>query len=135
MVDLGTLGGSDSIAIAINDAGQIAGWSRNASSDAADPFDGSGFLWGGRTMTALVAPDSTWSWGIDINNAGLVIGLARQTDGHNRAVVWNGTPMIELGTIGGNSNATGINDAGLVAGWFETEGGQSYAVVWTPRPG
>lgn len=75
MQDLGTLGGTDSFAQAINDQGQIVGGSKNASGEA------HAFLWstksGMQDLSSLVS-DSDGAFDLnyirDINNSGEIIG-------------------------------------------------------------
>ncbi|MBY0239716.1 MAG: hypothetical protein K2X55_10420, partial [Burkholderiaceae bacterium] len=111
--NLGTLpGGSYSSGAAINDAGQVAGWSNNAANEvrAVRYSDG--------VMSDLGTLGGKNSMATAINGAGLVVGYADlATDGYH-AFVSNGTQMTDLGTLGGGgaSYATGINGAGQIVG-------------------
>lgn len=73
MVDLGTLGGWDSFANDINDAGQAVGWSTDDTGDMVP------FIYTGGAMRNLGAFDAGWALGEAraINNAGMVVGWAR----------------------------------------------------------
>ena len=53
MTDLGTLGGSYSLALNINDAGQVVGWSWNADDTTTQGFLYSNGMMGGLSPTAV----------------------------------------------------------------------------------
>jgi probable HAF family extracellular repeat protein len=131
MRDLGTLGGNDSNASLINEAGAVCGYS----STNTQINDGTGlptihpFIWMRGTMHdvgslggALATPGS-FSFGPGgsiMNERGDIAGtsmLAGDEDWH--AFVWlsGSGRMIDLGTLGGNlSEALSINNAGQVVG-------------------
>ena len=70
MLDLGTLGGTVSEGVAINDSGQVTG-----SADTADAVTHA-FLWDGTTMLDLGTLGGTNSVGDAINASGQVTGIA-----------------------------------------------------------
>lgn len=124
--DLGTLGGGTSQANAINNSGLIAGSSGfpGASSHA--------FVSNGTALTDL-SPTAWNAQGWGINSAGLVAGdLAPSHFAANHAVIWNGSTVQDLGTLGGyNSYGRAINDAGDVAGFSDINGPSAYhAFFW-----
>jgi probable HAF family extracellular repeat protein len=144
MIDLGTLGGADSIAYGINTQGQVVGVSDTASGAY------HAFLW---TPTAAQATtgsmiDLETLGGLDstaagINDAGQVCGTADTATGPSHAFLWTPTApqattgsMIDLGTLGGsNSRAYAINTSGQVAGQADTTSGkftEFHAFRWTP---
>jgi len=124
-----------SVANAINDIGQVAGWAGkpgNAGYHAT--------VWDGAKETDLgVLPGWSFSSAQAINKAGQVAGYSSlrvgedpSTPGTYRATLWNGTAATDLGTLGGQySFASGINDAAHVAGWAEQAyPGVSHAALW-----
>jgi probable HAF family extracellular repeat protein len=126
MQDLGTLGGPDSWAVFVNDAGQVAGTSYT--SDVVDPKTGtppvSVFLWGSGKMKDLgsLGGDNgilgAYSIVKGLNNRGQVTGLMMVAgDQYADAFLWDGEKLLDLGSLGGSgSTAEGINDAGDVVG-------------------
>lgn len=132
MVDLGTLGGWISYGLAINNSGQIAGYSTNSASD------GHAFLYTGTpgqdgVMHDLGTLGGTTSTGLAINNFGQVAGASNlYGDAESHAYLYTGTPgvdglMIDLDTWLDAQNpaegakwtlntANALNDTGLITG-------------------
>jgi probable HAF family extracellular repeat protein len=85
MEDLGTLGGEMSIATAINDEGQVVGYSQAYGTVVA-------FLWTRENgMVALSWPEGAEAWvATDINNKGVVAGVSVMSgDGDpQRGILW-----------------------------------------------
>jgi probable HAF family extracellular repeat protein len=124
LTDLGTLGGSDSSGQAINDSGQVAGYSQTASGQI------HAFFWDGamHDIGTLGGPSSRAD---DVNNAGEVIGEAQiASPAYYHAFLWDGS-MHDLGTFGGSSSyAYDINDVGQVVGYAEFFGRPYHAFLW-----
>ena len=117
LTDLGTLGGSKSLANGINDAGQIIGWSHTLGGES------HAFLYQNGVMDDLGTLGGSESFAYAINGAGQIVGGADTTDDLlYHAVRWQNDEMLDLGTLwdGNNSEAFGINDAGQIVGVSDT---------------
>jgi len=133
MTPLGTLGGSWSIAYAINDQNQIAGQAYTRGNRAAHAFrlsDGQ--------MVDLGSLGGSSSWGLAINNSGTVVGYATtRANEYHAFVSADGGRMQDLNRlIPPNTGwvlgeAHGINDVGQIAG-SGTIRGQQHAFLLTP---
>jgi probable HAF family extracellular repeat protein len=124
-LQLGTLGGSESQARAINDRGQIVGDSTTAQGLTR------GFLWSHGVMTALGALGGSTARAVDINNRGQIVGFSDTASGLPHAVLWQHDQTTDLGTLGGGiSLATAINDRGEVTGDSLTADGAWHAFRW-----
>ena len=128
VVDLGTLGGAACYPQAINDAGQIVGYSDDAS------WVTHAFLWEDGEMTDLGGlPGYTESYAADINIHGQIVGycLLGGKRVYWRATLWDDDQIIDLGTLGGeDSRAYGINDNGRIVGWADNDEGQVRAFMY-----
>ncbi|MEW6022023.1 MAG: PKD domain-containing protein [Pseudomonadota bacterium] len=115
--DLGTFGGPDAIANALNDHGQVVG---SASTGA--PFVYHGFRWSRQTgLVDLNSAGATNSNANDINNKGHVTGTARFPGSTPPGGAYRWTPqtgMVNLGSLGPESSSSGLalNDAGTIVG-------------------
>jgi probable HAF family extracellular repeat protein len=127
--DLGTLGGPASTTAAVNDRGQVVGYSRISAQSSVNHA----FRWSeGRGMVDLHGPgqDQSDSSAADINNKGQVVGTG--------AFPFRWSPrtgMQELVTLGAGGGANAINEAGTVVGFAGDPGGepQGLPARWT-RP-
>jgi len=126
ITDLGTLGGTQSAAYAINDLGQVTGWAHTAS-EATHVF-----LYSGGKMTDL------GTFGLDpvgeaINNHGVIVGQSG-----NGAWIWSGGTFQNLNTLippGSGftlDNATAINDNGRIVVNGYNSIGQEHAFLLAP---
>lgn len=135
MQDLGTLGGPDAFATAVNERGQIMGASYINSTP--NPVTGlptrDGFLWENGKMIDLGTLGGTLGGGNWLNNRGQVAGTSNLAgDLTFHPFLWTGGVLRYLGTFGGNFGAANwVNDAGEVVGWTTNEGDQALlAFLW-----
>ncbi|MFG1841660.1 hypothetical protein ACGFH8_24925 [Micromonospora sp. NPDC049175] len=126
VVDLGTLSGGDGAATAMNDHGDIVGWSTVASGAR------HAVLWRHGVITDLgVLPGDTDSEAVDVNEFGDVAITSFGADYLTRAVLWRNGHLVDLGTLGGeNSVAIGVNDRGQVLGTSDPAAEMSHRVLW-----
>ena len=124
ITDLGTLGGSDSSASAINNRGQIVG----SSTRSGDPTLHA-FRYSAGRMTDLL-PGPTRSFAADINNRGQVVGTLG-----DRAFLYRRGQVTDIGLGGATSFATANNDRGDVVGQSDLPGGNpplTHAFLYRP---
>jgi len=135
IVDLQTLGGSQSEARDINDLDQAVGWSNIATGDA------HAFLWDSGVMSDLgTLPGATSSDAWDVNNAGQVVGLSPtpNTSPSPHAFLKNpGQPMIDLSAVAGFSCASSvrINEVGEVVVSADNCPTMRRSFYWSPGTG
>ena len=134
MHDLGTLGGQDSTALAINDAGQITG---GANVDAGAYH---AFLYDNGVMHDLGSLGGFSANGIGINSAGDIGGQSLLADNAtNHAFLYHSGVMQDLNSLIDPASgwvlnsATDINDAGQIVG-SGLFNGQQRGFILTPVP-
>lgn len=136
IIDLGTLGGSESRGRDINSSGQVVGHSYISGT-----YPEHGFIWsenGGMIdLETLSAPYNAESWAYGMNDIGQVVGASgdRATT-QQHAFVWDSVKgMIDIGTLGGpQSIAYDINTAGKVVGHSRPTGlNKAHAFLWQDK--
>ena len=113
MTDVGTLGGTFGVGNAVNNGGQVVGFS-----DVAGDLTNHAFLWERGVLSdigTLGGDNSTANW---INDAGQVAGISDLADGTHHAFIWENGNFTDLGTVGGDpcSNTEYINEKGQAIG-------------------
>jgi probable HAF family extracellular repeat protein len=140
MQDLGTLGGTDAVALLVNERGQVVGASYEDSNSSAycanlGSYNTTGaFLWDKGKMTNLGSFGGTCTFPQDLNNRGEVVGLSTVTgDQFQHAFLWKHGGFSELpNSIGGNNSAAlALNEGGVAAGFASLPGDQQlHAALW-----
>jgi probable HAF family extracellular repeat protein len=139
MKSLGSLGGTTSSGVAINNAGQVAGYSLLGDNATFHAFRYDGLPGTGTMRDLGTLPGYTISHATAINASGQVAGSVETADtGH--AFIYKGTPgidgvMIDLGTLPGGtiSAAVGLTNAGYVLGISDRAGDTEFhPALWRP---
>jgi probable HAF family extracellular repeat protein len=111
ITNLGTLGGRNSEATAINDLGVIVGWSDTRAGTV------HAFVWQNGVMRDLGTLGGTSSRAEDINRAGKIVGASTTASGERHAFTWKNGVFKDLGDRGHEfSAALAINTKGQIAG-------------------
>ncbi|HEX4963538.1 MAG TPA: hypothetical protein VF173_22100 [Thermoanaerobaculia bacterium] len=121
-----TLGGTFSLPVDINDAGQAIGVATTAAGEQ------HAFRYDHGTMTDLGTLGGAQSYPHAISENGKVAGDAMTAGGQQHAFLYDETGMHDLGVLPGGtwSIATAVNAAGQVAGVAEVAGGSSHAFLY-----
>ena len=126
VTNLGTLGGLNSTATAVNASGQVVGYSETAAGET------HAFLFSGGAMTDLGTLGGAYSIATGINAAGQVVGYSQTTAGEFRAFIYTGGTMQSLPTLGGtDAFAYAINDSGVVVGESQTASADFHAFSYS----
>jgi probable HAF family extracellular repeat protein len=133
--DIGTLGGTQAFAPALNESGQVAGYSDTAGGFA-HPFRWS-LATGMLDLGTLNGAPS--SYGRGINGPGQVVGHNDRALSPPEAFFWSDTTgMVDIGKLGTGFSAAvaqAINDAGTVTGYSDAPDGNTHAFAWTAAAG
>jgi len=126
--NIGSLGGGIAYVNDLNEAGQIAGTSLN------EQRIENAFVWSaaGGMLDIRAQPDRGRSYGMAINNRGVVTGSAGDPA---RLFRWSAASGVEdlgvLPALPGPATGQALNDAGLIAGVVTIEEETTHALVWT----
>lgn len=115
VIDLGSLGGNESVATALNDRREVVGYSQTAHGEE------HAFLWRKGQMTDLTTPGKGFSKAHDINNSGAVVGYFTPPGKKvRRPFVWRNGQLRALPVLGPDDGvANAINSRGEIVGTFE----------------
>ncbi len=135
LVDLGTVGGQQAWANAINDAGVVTVTDFDTVST---PIAFRAFTWtqsGG--FVPLRSLGGNMTEGMAINDTGLVVGYSTSTAGFQRAAAWNPTgDIFDIGLGGSWSIASAVSGDGVVIGNSNVVGDATqHAFMWTSQVG
>ena len=128
IVDLGTFGGKQGDATAINNSGEVVGHLYTAYHDGYRRA----VLYSSGKITELGTLGGKDSIGVAINDAGQVIGYAALRGGDQRAFIYTKGRMRSLGTLSGGTQsfAYGINNQGHVVGSSDAKDSGLRAVIY-----
>ena len=130
---LPTLGGRGGFGLGVNDAGQVAGYTRITGATPTEASPDHAAVWTGGKPTDLgTLPGGTQSFGYGINAAGQVAGSGDIASGDDRAFrssAGGGLTILDKLPGGTYSEASTINDAGTVAG-YANDGNTYVGVYW-----
>jgi probable HAF family extracellular repeat protein len=122
LTDLGTLGGKNSAAESVNDAGAIVGKSETAGSGSDHAF-----LYVNGQMTDLGTLGGGYSAAYAINNAGQIVGSSVNASGRQNAFIYQNGVMTDLGWLGSGSYARAVNEHGQAVVGQSGGGGWLYS--------
>ena len=126
IVDLGTLGGSYSAAVDVNERGDVVGYGQVVGGGGDHAF-----LWrGGRLIELSPLPGYSSSYAFAVNDRGDVVGTS-VGDGGIRAVSWrpDGT-VVDLTAETGLDEVTDLDNAGRLVGSVTPDGMNLYPALW-----
>lgn len=127
ITDLGTLGGSVSLANGVNSAGQVVGQASNSAGSYL------GFLCQSGTLKSTgTVSGGTGSTATGVNSSGEVVGSATDSLGQSHAFTFSNGAFQQLSGFSGGigSYAMGVNTSGQIAGYAQDAMGLKHAVVW-----
>ena len=119
------LGGIESVCRDINASGTVVGTAANASGGVR------AVTWAPNgTITDLGVPSgATGSYGLNINDGGVVVGTSPAT----KAYVWRPTSgWLRLPDAGFKASAYDINNAGWIVGWIDQAPWETVPAIWSP---
>ena len=140
MTNLGTLPAPynwSSEATAINNAGQVIGYSQGSGNNTHSFLFSNGAM---SDLGTLPAPFNVGTFAEGINDLGQVVGRSWTLSLAEHAFLDNNGTMIDLENLLGPesgwtlSEAAGINDQGCIVGYGENPAGQARAFLLTPVP-
>jgi probable HAF family extracellular repeat protein len=113
MIDLGSLGGTFGFPLALNNRGQVVGYSDLAGDATSHPFS-----WNLGILTDIGTFGGSFGYADSVNDGGEVVGGASLPDESRHAFLWKNGSLKDLGVLPGDrcSGAWSINSQGQVVG-------------------
>lgn len=131
LTDLGTLGGTKSWGLAINDNGIATGGSYTPNNLERHIYYGDS---GG--LTDIGTLGGNWGYGRAINNNGEIVGNSQTSTGQAHAFYYDGIKLYDLNDLVADltdwdslSNATGISNTGYITGTGKLAGGETRSFI------
>lgn len=130
---LSNAGGTSSVATGINNSGLVSGYV-NGYPGTNNP---QAVTWQGNTATLLanLAPTNAYSAAYAVNNGGIVVGSANDSNSNMHAVAWSNGVLSVLDSLSSADEALGINDLGIAVGKINYGSGAAHAALWDTKNG
>src|SRR5438128_10881921 len=119
IVDVGTFGGAESLALGVNTKGLVAGSATNTIPDDVSGFGTQlrAFRWQNGLLQDLGTLGGSNAFATSLNESGEVAGCADTEAIRQNAFLWKNGTMIDLGSVGGSyACAFQVNNHGQVMG-------------------
>lgn len=128
IVELPAMAAADGNARAINNSGQIVGWTATAWSAERACLWQDGSV---QDLGSLSGDFMARSWAMDISEDGRIVGASDTPAGPDHAFLWCTGTMTDLGTLGGlTSTAYAVNELGDAVGTSRVADGSLHAALW-----
>lgn len=128
-VDIGSLDGNGSVGLALNNSGEVVGYSVVSGAGTNNP-DIHAFAYSKGKMTDLGTLGGVWSYADGVNAKGEIVGSSDAGNGVQAPFIYEHGRMINLGSLGGTWGiAHAINDHGVIVGTSYTASGAEHAFI------
>jgi probable HAF family extracellular repeat protein len=129
--DIGTFGGEDGVAVAVNGRGSMAGFF--SMEPHADYAQHGSFLFTGGRLVPIGSLGGKLTTARDLNDRDEVVGVGDPGDGDHHAFLFAGGQLHDLGTLAGGrqSAAYAINERGDIVGFSDGRDGSARAIIIT----